>query len=332
MGEISKGKHFERALEIKLKVNLDELRRFIATRTKELKFQDCKYVVYEEKDSATQDFAKFLVITVWKESSGGITDDLIGVFTLQLFKGPYTVFHVPPSHAWDFKNKEAKLKDRETLPGWLGASAFNHFVDEAPFIGFLKLLFDELQRSGFIDVRSYIAGTEIDRDRVIELIEIAIAVDIPYLKRLHRDNDEFPLWIAKMQDVLKAAFGQNSDEYRDFVLAVMSRKLIGGEEDFQREYVKNLTKYEIALKKVMQRDKLVGIGRKPATTPRSSRYELTSPVYWLERFWCCRPVATVVDWIKTAVTWVRSPKRLILFIIGLVGFIAAIITIVRYFS
>ncbi len=62
------------------------------------------------------------------------------------------------------------------------------------------------------------------------------------------------------------------------------------------------------------------------------RYQLTSPVYWIERFRHWQPVSSVVGWVKTGVGWVRSPKRLIIFIVGLASFIAAIITIVRFFS
>ena len=69
-----------------------------------------------------------------------------------------------------------------------------------------------------------------------------------------------------------------------------------------------------------------------SATSVPSRYQLTSPVYWIERFRHWQPVSSAVGWVKTGVGWVRSPKRLIIFIITLAGFIAAIITIVRFFS
>ena len=69
-----------------------------------------------------------------------------------------------------------------------------------------------------------------------------------------------------------------------------------------------------------------------SVTSVPSRYQLTSPVYWIERFRHWQPVSSVVGWVKTGVGWVRSPKRLIIFIVGLASFIAAIITIVRFFS
>lgn len=64
---------------------------------------------------------------------------------------------------------------------------------------------------------------------------------------------------------------------------------------------------------------------------KPSKYELTSLVYWTERFYRLKPLATFVGWLKTFLSWLRSPKHLIFFIVGLVGFIAAIITIVRTF-
>ena len=69
-----------------------------------------------------------------------------------------------------------------------------------------------------------------------------------------------------------------------------------------------------------------------SVTSVPSRYQLTSPVYWIERFRHWQPVSSAVGWVKTGVGWVRSPKHLIIFIVGLAGFIAAIITIVRFFS
>jgi len=69
-----------------------------------------------------------------------------------------------------------------------------------------------------------------------------------------------------------------------------------------------------------------------SVTSVPSRYQLTSPVYWIERFRHWQPVSSAVGWVKTGVDWVRSPKHLIIFIVGLLGFIAAIITIVRFFS
>jgi hypothetical protein len=69
-----------------------------------------------------------------------------------------------------------------------------------------------------------------------------------------------------------------------------------------------------------------------SVTSVPSRYRLTSPVYWIERFRDWQPVSSAIGWVKTGVGWVRSAKRLIIFIVSLAGFIAAIITIVRFFS
>ena len=69
-----------------------------------------------------------------------------------------------------------------------------------------------------------------------------------------------------------------------------------------------------------------------SVTSVPSQYQLTSPVYWIERFRDWQPVSSAIGWVKTSVGWVRSPKHLIIFIVGLAGFIAAIITIVRLFS
>lgn len=104
----------------------------------------------------------------------------------------------------------------------------------------------------------------IDIPKAIEFIKKAIDEEIPHLKNLHRENDDFPLWKAKMYDVLKAAFGEDSHEYKDFDHAVISYAYVGTEESFRKEYVEHLTKYEIALKKIIQRYELIGIPGKPA--------------------------------------------------------------------
>lgn len=63
-----------------------------------------------------------------------------------------------------------------------------------------------------------------------------------------------------------------------------------------------------------------------------SRYHRTSFIYWAESLWSWKLIATIIVWTKTAVRWVKSPKRLVILIVGMASFIAAIITIVMYFS
>jgi hypothetical protein len=69
-----------------------------------------------------------------------------------------------------------------------------------------------------------------------------------------------------------------------------------------------------------------------SVTSVPSRYQLTSPLYWAERFWYWKPLSTAVGWIKTALGWARRHARLLLVMSALAGFIAAIITIVEHFS
>jgi hypothetical protein len=63
-----------------------------------------------------------------------------------------------------------------------------------------------------------------------------------------------------------------------------------------------------------------------------SRYHRTSFVYWAESLWNWKLIAVFIVWTKTAIGWVKSPKRLVLLIAGMASFIAAIITILRLFS
>lgn len=92
----------------------------------------------------------------------------------------------------------------------------------------------------------------------LKLIRDAVE-EIPLLKKLPHKNSEFPLWVLKVGDILKAAFGKGSDESERFVRAFSSHILRGSQEEFQQEYVDHLSRYEIALKSVLQKYEILGI-------------------------------------------------------------------------
>ncbi len=99
-----------------------------------------------------------------------------------------------------------------------------------------------------------------DVPEAIELIEKAVAEEIPHLKELHHKNNEFTLWCSKMYDILKAAFGENSREYKEFFTnELWGVRTLGSDKDFQNDYVNVVEQYELALRKILQRYELVGI-------------------------------------------------------------------------
>ena len=115
-----------------------------------------------------------------------------------------------------------------------------------------------------------------DIPEAMELIKKAIKDDIPRLKRTHYENDKYPLWLAKMNDILKEAFDSSSDEYLDF-LGARSRvvEYAGTKEDIKkRRYIDDIKIHELVLKKIIQRYELLGIPAIPETaevqTPKDS--------------------------------------------------------------
>jgi hypothetical protein len=67
----------------------------------------------------------------------------------------------------------------------------------------------------------------------------------------------------------------------------------------------------------------MAIGKlKEENSGKTSIYELTSPVYWAERFWHWKPVSSGVGWVKT--------HRLLSVLITVIMVIAAILTILGY--
>lgn len=97
--------------------------------------------------------------------------------------------------------------------------------------------------------------------QAIELIRKAIAEEIPHLRKLHYKNNEFELWCSKMYDILRAAFGEDSREYKGFLLrGVHSVRIHGSEQDYQNDYIHDdVEAHEQALKEIVQRYELVGI-------------------------------------------------------------------------
>lgn len=147
---------FEKAVEEVLNATPDILRPVISTVAHELHFDDYEYALFEEENNSTA-FARFLVRVAWEEADL-ISDDLVGLFTVQLLPNNQALFRVPPRRDWTFITREPALAYRHpqwhnTGPQervWLGPKAFYWFTTESLFEEFLKQLFDEFRRLGYI--------------------------------------------------------------------------------------------------------------------------------------------------------------------------------------
>ena len=97
-----------------------------------------------------------------------------------------------------------------------------------------------------------------DKDKAIEIIKSA-ADEIPHFRTLRYDNQEFKIWRNKIKKILKAVFGENSDDYTDFVEVEMSNKDYYADRKLQEQYVHNLDSYEVLLKSILETYEITGI-------------------------------------------------------------------------
>lgn len=86
----------------------------------------------------------------------------------------------------------------------------------------------------------------------IELLRKCVDEDIPHLRTLNHDNQDYILWEIKILIVLKETFGIFTEKYQEFVSA---GKLVGTfsqNRDYQKLYILRLSKRELCLKKIIQ--------------------------------------------------------------------------------
>jgi len=83
--------------------------------------------------------------------------------------------------------------------------------------------------------------------------------EIANLRALHYSNNERWLWKDKVNVVLEAAFGKDSDEYRKLNPTIFVSWLGVSEEGKQREYVDDLDRYERGIAEIVQKYEILGI-------------------------------------------------------------------------
>jgi len=101
-----------------------------------------------------------------------------------------------------------------------------------------------------------------DKGKAIELLREALN-DIPHLRELHYDNQEFKLWHDKVQNIIKAAL--DTDDLKRFSSwrAIHVRGWFS-DNVYQKDYLDKLTDYETALKSIIEKHEILGIEIKPA--------------------------------------------------------------------
>ena len=109
-----------------------------------------------------------------------------------------------------------------------------------------------------------------DKGKSIELVKGALA-EIPHLRELHYDNQEFKLWRSKVETIIKA--GLNKEDYDTFQSARLSSfpmRGIASENSFKEHYWEELTSYETALKSIIQKYELLGFETESTEPPKAA--------------------------------------------------------------
>lgn len=112
-----------------------------------------------------------------------------------------------------------------------------------------------------------------DKDKAIELLKEAL-MDIPHLKELHHDNQEFRLWEDRVLDIIKAGLDANDVErfLSRRTMHVVSNQT--PDDVYQKYYLEDLENCETGLKSIIQEYEIIGIDTtesQPATSRFSSR-------------------------------------------------------------
>lgn len=100
--------------------------------------------------------------------------------------------------------------------------------------------------------------------------------EIEYLKMLSYNREDGKLWMNRVEVILKAAFGKDSEEYKELESPYI--KVISfDEEDRQKDYVSDLNLYGQAIKKILQKYEILGVPVAPRTTAKGSLIPTPQP-------------------------------------------------------
>ena len=160
-------------------------------------------------------------------------------------------------------------------------------------------------------------------EKTIELLKAQLKAlgEDPSVKKFY--GGTFRAWAQDVDAILLRGLGNRGTRLRvQFYEATrdlpLPRGMIdpgGSDKRFQFLFESKLPEVDAVLKRIIRELEESGL-------PDSrTRYELTSPIYWAERFWRWKPVSSVIGWVKTN----RLLSTLITAIIG--GIIATLILV-----
>jgi uncharacterized protein (TIGR02391 family) len=115
-----------------------------------------------------------------------------------------------------------------------------------------------------------------DKGKAIQLLKEAQS-EVLHLSTLTLNNQEFDMWYNKILDILEVAFGKDSTEYERFDRAVTSFGYGYNEQEKKEEYDRRLGQYETALKSIIQKYEVLGLGTEP-TSGKELKDTTISPI------------------------------------------------------
>jgi len=107
-----------------------------------------------------------------------------------------------------------------------------------------------------------------DKRKALELLKQAL-IEIPKLRKLHYNNQEFKLWQAKVGTIIKEGLAADDYESLDFVQAkYFPDELEIDHLSLVEDYLPRLNDYETALKSIIQKYEILGIETTLESTTR----------------------------------------------------------------
>ena len=124
----------------------------------------------------------------------------------------------------------------------------------------------------------------IDEKRAIELLKQALS-EIPHLKELRYDNQEFILWFDKVRDIIRAGLDEN-DRQRfpsSRKVTITTSGDLPSDDDSQRYYLIMLNQCETALQSIIQKYEMVGLEGEPAIAAEPPSRTAEVPNYLFDK-------------------------------------------------
>lgn len=114
--------------------------------------------------------------------------------------------------------------------------------------------------------------TKMQTPKALELLKEYLW-ELDNLRTLHHSNKERWLWKNKVNVVLEAAFGENTDEYEQLNPKIKFGSDGLSDTEEQKYYLRDLDNYETGIVKILQKYEILGFPKEPETDSGKSTIE-----------------------------------------------------------